>query len=152
MKRTLAIASVAGSLCSAAMAQVVMPPTQPMPSVGAMPSVKPVEIKPDEKQDAELQSILGRSGAAFDGVLVNKKTILPQGMRVLMTQYTFQVHEWFKNPQASGLITITELGGEAEDGSAVSRWSRTNSCRAGATWCSWRPRPVPCSRSTGFST
>ena len=80
-----------------------------------------VQVIPDEKSvSADLRVIAGQAGKVFDGVLVRKTTVLPPGMRVLMTEYVFAVNEWFKDPQAARTVTVMELGGQDEDGSAVS--------------------------------
>ena len=108
MKRTLAIVSVAGGLCSVALGQTATPPAQPI-EMPRQPAGKAVEIRPDEKTESpDLRVIAGRAGKVFDGVLIRKETVLPPGMTVFMTEYVFQVNEWFKGQQAAATVTVME--------------------------------------------
>ena len=55
----------------------------------------------------------------FDGVLVETVVRQPEGTRILVTDYTFQVIEWLSGPSDLREVTLTSAGGELPDGSAM---------------------------------
>jgi hypothetical protein len=62
--------------------------------------------------DPELAFVVANSGMVLDATLESKRTYQPNGMRVLVTEYTFRVNEMFKGAAARGRVTVTEIGGE----------------------------------------
>ena len=126
MRKSLALAMVAGTLGTVALAQEARPPTPPQGDPAPLVSEKPMNIRPDDKgQSGDLREIAGRSGRVFEGALLRKTTSTPPGMRVLVTEYTFEVHEWFKGgaPQgAERVVVVRETGGvdpNSPDGSGM---------------------------------
>ena len=128
MKKTRRlIAGVVGGLSLLGYAQAQqqgMPPVKraearPAPDAGLVPMDR-IDVHPDEKgASADLRVVAGASGQIFDAVLVRKITTTPPGMSVLVTQYEFQVHQWFKGAQASTRVIVRETGGVDAEGNGM---------------------------------
>lgn len=119
MTGAMALVSAAGL----ARAQDAIPPLRlevPVPVLdqGMMP-VPPIEVAADDKVDVrDLRVVAQASGLVFDGELIRKTTFTPPGMRVLVTEYTFRVHESLRGG-APADVTVRETGGELANGDGM---------------------------------
>lgn len=84
----------------AAAAPGVEPPRQTPPAVGFLADVDAAEF-------------------VFDGVLLEATVRQPEGTRILVTDYVFQVVEWIEGPLATRTVSLTSAGGELPDGSGM---------------------------------
>jgi hypothetical protein len=140
MRHTLAIA-LACCGCAAALPASAQPSGESPPLVlepeaarvpderqrrGVVPhphqAAEPLEREPF--RDPDLRYVASHSGMIFDGVLVSAITTTPPGMRILVTEYTFEIHEWLSGGVGQRFLTLREAGGLEEDGGGMT------SCRS----------------------
>ncbi|RLE28020.1 MAG: hypothetical protein DRJ65_01040 [Acidobacteria bacterium] len=78
-----------------------------------------VTEKPVEVPQAGFIADVEAAPWVFDGVLVEAVVRQPEGTRILVTDYTFQVIEWVSGPADMREVTLTSAGGQLEDGSGM---------------------------------
>lgn len=122
MRSARLIATLAGSACAITAVhaqQIAVPPVPSKPAPLQAPDARGVEVLPDDKGSSPSLLVTGSAaGRVFEGVLVRKVTFTPPGMRVLVTEYEFQPHEWFKGARTPTVI-VRETGGQEADGSGM---------------------------------
>jgi len=128
MKRSAAaarlLAGLASLVASAASAQqAAAPPAveQPLPTeLDARPPKLMAPVVADDKGNSrDLRAAADAAGTVFDGTLLRSTVSTPPGMRVLVTEYTFQVNEYFRGAQKSRLVTVRETGGVLPNGDGM---------------------------------
>src|SRR5262249_34279427 len=112
----LAIAAAAGAQQGIAPVAV----TEPLApaEANARPARAAVAGVHGEEDNSNLLDAAKHSAAIIDAVLVNKLTTTPPGMKVLVTEYTFQVYETLKG-QVPTTMVVRETGGLNLDGSGM---------------------------------
>jgi hypothetical protein len=111
----LALATAAGAQTAIA----PVPVAEPVLTESAARAPRSFPVADDKHEHAaSLIEAAEHAAAVFDAVLVNAAVTTPPGLRVLVTEYTFEVFENVKGSTPS-LVTIRESGGVNPDGSGV---------------------------------
>jgi hypothetical protein len=91
---------------------IAQPTVSPMKDTGRRGVVPHLPGIREAFADPDLTFVAANSDLVIDATLVHKRTFIPEGMRTLMTEYTFQTNEWFKGGRGVQLMTFMEAGGE----------------------------------------
>lgn len=78
-----------------------------------IPQVGAVESRVD------LWGMADEAGWVFDGSLTRANAVTPEGLRVLTTEYVFEVNEWIKGGQGDSTVSVIAVGGRSSDGSGM---------------------------------
>jgi len=113
--------SVTNSLADLDVAAISVEEDSQVPTEGSA-SVPPKAVYADRANDSIASNLPGITEASeyvFEGVLVDARVHVPDGLRILATEYVFRVNQWFKGQRESDELRVVAAGGEYADGSGM---------------------------------